>query len=111
MARASVRDQIFEAGQAEFHEHGYTASGIAAITARASAHKGSFYNHFSSKEELAVEALQAYAAKQHLDVLQDPSMTAVDRLRTHFELIADAIVTAPAINGCMVANFAAEVSD
>ena len=111
MARASVRDMIFEAGQAEFHEHGYTATGIAAITARAEAHKGSFYNHFASKEELAVEALGAYAARQRLDVLTDPKLTPVDRLRAHFNFLADAIGGAPVINGCMVANFAAESSD
>ena len=111
MPQVSVRDQIFEAGQAEFHEHGYSATGIAAITARAAAHKGSFYNHFSSKEELAVEALRAYSAKQHLDILQDPSLSPVDRLRAHFEAIAAGIAGAPVINGCMVANFAAESSD
>jgi TetR/AcrR family transcriptional repressor of nem operon len=102
---------IFEAGRAEFHEHGYTATGIAAITARAKAHKGSFYNHFASKEELAVEALGAYAASQRLDMLTDPKLTPAGRLRAHFTFLADAIGGAPVINGCMVANFAAESSD
>jgi TetR/AcrR family transcriptional regulator, transcriptional repressor for nem operon len=111
MARASVRDMIFEAGQAEFHEHGYTATGIAAITARAAAHKGSFYNHFSSKEELAVETLRAYGAAQRLDLLENRELGALDRLRTHFAFIAGTIGGAPVINGCMVANFAAESSD
>ncbi len=111
MARASVRDMIFEAGRAEFHEHGYTASGIAGITARAAAHKGSFYNHFASKEELAVEALQAYAASQRLGVLEDPELSPEERLRTHFTFMADTIGGAPVINGCMVANFAAEASE
>jgi len=111
MARASLRDVIFEAGQAEFHERGYTATGIAGITARAAAPKGSFYNHFSSKEELAVEALGAYAASQRLDMLEDPGRSPADRLRAHFEFMADAIGGAPVINGCMIANFAAESSD
>jgi TetR/AcrR family transcriptional repressor of nem operon len=102
---------IFEAGQAEFHEHGYTATGIAAITARASVHKGSFYNHFSSKEELAAEALRAYGASQRLEMLEDPKLTAVDRVRTHFEFLAEAMSGTPVILGCMVANFAAESSD
>jgi TetR/AcrR family transcriptional repressor of nem operon len=111
MARASLRDEIFEAGQAEFHERGYTATGIAGITTRAAAPKGSFYNHFSSKEDLAVEALGAYAARQHLEVLEDPRLSPLDRLRAHFEFMADGIVGAPVINGCMIANFAAESSD
>jgi TetR/AcrR family transcriptional repressor of nem operon len=111
MARASLRDVIFEAGQAEFRERGYTATGIAGITARAAAPKGSFYNHFSSKEELAVEALGAYAASQRLDMLEDPGRSPADRLRAHFEFMADAIGGAPVINGCMIANFAAESSD
>jgi TetR/AcrR family transcriptional regulator, transcriptional repressor for nem operon len=111
MARASLRDEIFEAGQAEFHERGYTATGIAGITTRAAAPKGSFYNHFSSKEDLAVEALGAYAARQHLEVLEDPELSPPDRLQAHFEFMAGAIGGAPVINGCMIANFAAESSD
>ena len=111
MPQVSVRDMIFEAGQAEFHERGYTATGIAAITARAAAHKGSFYNHFASKEDLAVEALRAYAARQHLDILQDADLEPIERVRTHFEVLARTMANSPVINGCMLANFAAESSD
>jgi TetR/AcrR family transcriptional repressor of nem operon len=111
MARASLRDMIFEAGQAEFHERGYTATGIAGITTRAAAPKGSFYNHFSSKEELAVEALGAYAGRQRLELLEDPALSPQDRLRAHFKFMADATGGAPVINGCMIANFAAESSE
>jgi TetR/AcrR family transcriptional repressor of nem operon len=44
-------------------------------------------------------------------VLEDPRLSPLDRLRAHFEFMADGIVGAPVINGCMIANFAAESSD
>jgi TetR/AcrR family transcriptional repressor of nem operon len=110
MARASLKDVIKEAGQAEFHEHGYSATGIAAITSRAEAPKGSFYNHFASKEELAVEAVREYALSQRMDLLQDASLPPLDRIRAHFEAIAATLQACPVIYGCMVANFAAELS-
>ena len=55
--------------------------------------------------------LGAYAASQRLDMLTDPKLTPAGRLRAHFTFLADAIGGAPVINGCMVANFAAESSD
>src|SRR6266851_3782924 len=43
------------------------------ITDSAGVPKGSFYNHFDSKEALAVVALQRYAERRRLEDLADPS--------------------------------------
>src|ERR1700759_5503685 len=94
--RGSIREAVRGtgcggAGQAEFHERGYSVTGIAAIAARAEAFKGSFYNHFASKEELAVEVLGLYAQSQRLEMLQDESRAPLERIRTHFEHIAEVL--------------------
>jgi len=57
------------------------------ITDSAGVPKGSFYNHFGSKEALAVVALQRYAERRRLEDLADPSAGPLARLRSHFELL------------------------
>jgi TetR/AcrR family transcriptional regulator, transcriptional repressor for nem operon len=110
VAQVSMRNAFVEAGRAEFHERGYTVTGIAAIAARAAAHKGSFYNHFASKEELAVEVLGLYAESQRLGMLEDTRLAPLDRIRTHFEFIAQTLKDTGPELGCMLANFSTEVS-
>lgn len=111
MARASKRQEIAEAARGQFHARGYNATGISDVAAAAGAPKGSFYNHFSSKEEAAVEALNRYAATLPFDVLTTPGRSALGRLRTHFELMGQETIGSGFTRGCMVGNFGAEVAD
>ncbi|WP_406424298.1 TetR/AcrR family transcriptional regulator [Streptomyces sp. NBC_00873] len=61
MARASLRENLITAAVEQFHIHGYAAAGVKDITDAAGAPKGSFYNHFESKEALAVGPWSATA--------------------------------------------------
>jgi TetR/AcrR family transcriptional regulator, transcriptional repressor for nem operon len=107
----SLKEAIIDAGEAEFHDRGYAAAGIAGITSRASAPKGSFYNHFESKETLALEVLQRYADGQRLDILIDEARPPLDRIRDHFDFVAKRLSEDTHVRGCLLANFAAEVTD
>ena len=60
MARRSMREEIVDAAVAQFHEKGFNAAAVKDITDRAGVPKGSFYNHFESKEALAIVALERY---------------------------------------------------
>ena len=106
-----MKDAIRLAGRAEFHEHGYYATGIAAITTRAAAHKGSFYNHYTSKEDLAVEVITDYGNDQRMDMLEDTSVEPVDRIEAHFKAIAGGLAEFGFRLGCLLGNFSTEVSD
>ncbi len=111
MARPSKREEIANAALEQFHAHGYNATGINDIAVAAGAPKGSFYNHFASKEEAAVEALGRFTAKLPFDVLTTPGRSPLGRLRTHFELIGERTVRSGFARGCMVGNFGAEIAD
>jgi TetR/AcrR family transcriptional repressor of nem operon len=74
MPKASLRDAIVDAALVEFHQHGYAATGVAAITGSAGAPKGSFYNHFRSKADLAMEVADRFAAASPIELLEDPSV-------------------------------------
>lgn len=109
MARNSVRSQIIEAALEQFHALGYNATGVKTITDAAGVPKGSFYNHFESKEALAVEALRQYG-EGGLDVLAgdaDP----LARLRAYFEDLRDDCVRYDYRRGCLFGNFGAEIGD
>ena len=80
------------------------------ITEAAGAPKGSFYNHFASKEALGAAAVDAYAAKMgSLAVLEDRTVAPLTRLRRHFVALAEA-ARYPYDTGCLLGNFGAELS-
>src|SRR5262249_43060960 len=63
MPRPSLREQLLTAGLEVLHQKGFNATSVQDITDAAGAPKGSFYNHFESKEALALEALRLYLEK------------------------------------------------
>jgi TetR/AcrR family transcriptional regulator, transcriptional repressor for nem operon len=73
--------------------------------------KGSFYNHFASKEALAEETLNRYRATRRFELLDDTSKPPVARLRSHFEYLAGLLIDRGFVKGCLLGNFGAEVSD
>jgi TetR/AcrR family transcriptional regulator, transcriptional repressor for nem operon len=110
MPRPSVKSQIIEAGMAEMHARGYAACSVDHITTVAGVPKGSFYNHFSSKEELAVEAAHRYfEVCGWPDNLDDTS--AIARLRKSFQALHEALRERWFSRGCMWGNLANELAD
>jgi TetR/AcrR family transcriptional repressor of nem operon len=112
MPRASVREQLIEAGLQTLHLHGFNGSGVQDITHAAGVPKGSFYNHFESKEALALEALERFwqngAGRRAL--LSDASVEPVERLRRYFRALSDAVVRHNFERGCLIGNFSTELS-
>jgi TetR/AcrR family transcriptional regulator, transcriptional repressor for nem operon len=111
MARPSKREEIAQAALRQFHAHGFNATGISDITAAAGAPKGSFYNHFASKEECALEALSRYGEGLRFDILTTPGRPALERLRAHFEFLGADTIGSGFARGCLVGNFGAEMAD
>jgi TetR/AcrR family transcriptional repressor of nem operon len=65
---------------------GFNATSVEDITNAAKVPKGSFYNHFKSKEDLAVEALDRYWQRMQtsLALLSDEKSPPVTRLSGTF---------------------------
>jgi TetR/AcrR family transcriptional repressor of nem operon len=112
MPRASLREQLLAAGLEALHRRGFNATSIQDITDAADAPKGSFYNHFESKEALALEALRLYVerGKFRRAVLQDATLPPLRRLRDYFESINHAAIDSHFASGCLLGNFSAELS-
>lgn len=111
MARQSMREEIVAAALDQFHAHGFNAAGVKDITDAAGAPKGSFYNHFESKEALAVVALERYCATRRLAELADPSVPGLQRVREHFTFLREENEARDYTRGCLVGDFGTEIAD
>jgi len=111
MARKSLREDIVTAAIEQFHILGYNGTSVKTITDAAGAPKGSFYNHFDSKQELAIIALECYARTRRVDELLDRSADPLRRLRAHFEFLRNENLDYDFRRGCLVGDLAVEAAD
>lgn len=113
MPRASVKEQIIAAAVETLHKKGFNGTSVQDITDAAQVPKGSFYNHFESKETLAVEALDRYWQRvlNGLSGLGDEKTPAVFRLKRYFQHLNAVASQAEYRTGCMIGNMSAEMSD
>jgi TetR/AcrR family transcriptional repressor of nem operon len=111
MARHNVREQLLSAGLETLHRRGFNATSVEDITEAAGVPKGSFYNHFESKEALGAEAVLKYWEKSDaLKELRDTKVAPLTRLRKYFERQNEGALK-PEWPGCLLGNFAGELSD
>ncbi|MET9515169.1 TetR/AcrR family transcriptional regulator [Streptomyces sp. NPDC002994] len=117
MGRTSTaRERLLDATCELMQRRGYSSLGIAEICTSADVKKGSFYHFFASKQALTVEVINAYWHGQRADWTAelagcDPALTRLQRLlyamtstqRRRKE-------TAGAVEGCLLANLAIELS-
>ncbi|MDF6045947.1 TetR/AcrR family transcriptional regulator [Streptomyces sp. JH14] len=111
MASHSQRTVIVTAAVDRFHAKGYHATGVNDIAVAAGVPRGSFYNHFASKEELAAIVLQQYGQTRRLEELSDPAVAPLERLRRYFEFLRDEQVEHHFTRGCLFGNFGSEMAD
>jgi len=105
--------RLTDAGYLLFNRHGYNATGIQQITDQAGVPKGSFYNHFGSKEAFAAQILRHYAdwVDEAWDLcLNDAPPDARGAIRHAFARFVEHHARTQC-QGCLVGNFAAEVAE
>ena len=112
MARGDLtREKILLAAVALFHEFGYNGTSVQDIVRKADVPKGSFYNYFKSKEELAIAASDVFYpyALALLDL--ENTSSPVGRLRKYFRLTLKEMQRYEYVRGCLVGNFASEITN
>ncbi|MCW5966528.1 MAG: TetR family transcriptional regulator C-terminal domain-containing protein [Bryobacterales bacterium] len=111
MPRPSAKGRILDAALETIHGQGYNATSIQDITAAAGAPKGSFYNHFASKEALCLEILDLYRERELgiLGILEVPGTPSRDRLIRHFAALTEGNKCGLE-RGCLIGNLAAEAA-
>ena len=117
MPRASVRDQLIKSAVDVFHARGFNGCSVQDIVDAAGVPKGSFYNHFDSKEALGVEVVRAYTALVGAYVMEAGAAEILSgrghplqRIRAYFEAVIEQNVSCGVRKGCLLGNFATELA-
>jgi len=114
MAKPNIRGKLLVAGLGTVHSRGFNASSVQDITETAGVPKGSFYNHFKSKEELGTEILDRYwhdVVSPNLPILSDATLSPRERLQSYFDVLAEGLAEQGYLRGCLIGNLSAELAD
>ena len=115
MKRKIHKEDIIKAGLDLMFLNGYNATGIKEITKSIGIPKGSFYNHFSSKEEFGLEVLKYYCDRglaYHRESLLTGGLSPMKRLdKFYSEVIASYRDESDCKLGCVMGNFSLELAD
>ncbi len=109
-----VRERLLQAGVSVFSSSGFNGSSVQDITDAAGVPKGSFYNHFDSKEALGaavVEHFWEHKASKALAVLEKDATKPLLRLQNYFRTVATEFEANGYHCGCFIGNMTAELSD
>ncbi|HLH06507.1 MAG TPA: TetR family transcriptional regulator C-terminal domain-containing protein [Terriglobales bacterium] len=113
MNAKSTREHLLDVGVELMHQNGYNATGLSDILKAADVPKGSFYHHFSSKEDFAAAALARYVAREGehaASVLSDLKTPPLKRLKHYFIDLTKTYGQMSEIPGCMMGRFSLEMA-
>jgi TetR/AcrR family transcriptional repressor of nem operon len=108
-----IPERLLSAGLQLFLQQGYNATGIQQLTDHAGVPKGSFYNHFASKEAFAAAIVDRYAHNMQQSwermVASAPSEP-MAAIRHVFSQMLSYHERSTCSAGCLIGNFAAEIA-
>jgi TetR/AcrR family transcriptional repressor of nem operon len=107
-----TKQRLLAAGLRLMLEHGYNALGIQQILTETDVPKGSFYHHFESKQDMALQAVDLYTSMGHELLhrcLAPDGRPALERVRTFFEQLAEFYGTQGYL-GCLLGALGQELS-
>jgi TetR/AcrR family transcriptional regulator, transcriptional repressor for nem operon len=108
-----TKARIVQQAAAVFNQKGYAGSSIADIMQATGLKKGGIYNHFPSKDELAVAAFDYAVSLMSQEVWSavKTKRNAIARLQALVSSYLVYIETPPVAGGCPILNTAIEVDD
>lgn len=109
-----TRVNLVKAGLQTFHAEGYAATGVQRIVEQAGVPKGSFYNHFASKEAFGASVVDAYferaQARLHA-AFNHQQVEPLTRLENYFDGLTQLYKENLFKKGCLMGNLTAEMAD
>ena len=108
----TTKRQLLEAGLTMLLERGYNDLGVQALLEATGIPKGSFYHHFASKEDFALQVVDLYMEGVHqgLDAcLADDGTPPLQRVRSFFEATREKY-RSDGYLGCMLGGVGQELA-
>jgi TetR/AcrR family transcriptional repressor of nem operon len=112
MARASKKSEIVEQGLQVVLQQGFAQAGVQDITDAAGVPKGSFYNHFASKDAFGAEIVDVYFDRMRpmmAEFLGNKTQPPLARLEAYFDAILS-YARDRSGQGCMIGTLCAEAN-
>jgi TetR/AcrR family transcriptional regulator, transcriptional repressor for nem operon len=112
----AIPERLLDAGLTLFLSQGFNATGIQQITDHAQVPKGSFYNHFASKEAFGAAIVERYAEQMRQSwerMIATAPAAPMAAIRHVFAQMLDhhaRRAAADCPSGCLIGNFAAEIA-
>jgi len=108
-----ARRMIVERSAGVFNTRGYFGASMGDLVRATGFEKGGIYNHFGSKEELALAAFDyaVEAMRGRFEAALSGKEGALDRLLAIVEVFAELVEDPPVAGGCVVFNTAVEADD
>jgi TetR/AcrR family transcriptional repressor of nem operon len=108
-----TRERILARSAQLFNRQGYFGSSLADIMRETGLEKGGIYNHFSSKEQLALESFDyAYGlVQQRVRQALAGKFDAIERLLAIVSVFQGIVEDPPVAGGCPILNTAIEADD
>jgi TetR/AcrR family transcriptional repressor of nem operon len=111
MGRPSNKEQLIERTLGVWLTQGFPGASVNDLVAAAGVPKGSFYNHFSSKEQFAIEHVRRYVRTLNLDSLASAYGPAVDVIQQHFGQHISGRDAARMQPACLLGTFSTGVTE
>jgi TetR/AcrR family transcriptional repressor of nem operon len=108
------KQKILQIGAEIIHRKGYHATGLQEILSAANVPKGSFYNHFKSKEDFGLQVIDFFTdffAQFARDVFDDSTCSPLGRLERLLDQFMEFFDSKGYTCGCPVGNLAQELGD
>ncbi len=108
-----TRRRIVESAAAVFNTRGYFGSSMSDLVRETGLEKGGIYNHFGSKEELALEAFEFSTGimRRRFASALEGQEGALERLFAVVEVLGGLAEDPPVAGGCPILNTAVESDD
>lgn len=108
-----TREMILAQAAQLFNRQGYFGSSLSDIMHATGLEKGGIYNHFESKEQLALEAFDysVLLVQRHVQVAFEGKKHAIERLLAYATIFEGLAEDEPFLGGCPVMNTAIEADD
>ena len=112
--KMNTKQNILQIGAEIIHRKGYNATGLQEILSAANVPKGSFYNHFKSKEDFGLQVIDFFTdffAQFCKDILEDSNRSPLGRLELLLDRFMEFFDSRGYTCGCPVGNLAQELGD
>ncbi|ABI55563.1 TetR family transcriptional regulator C-terminal domain-containing protein [Alkalilimnicola ehrlichii MLHE-1] len=110
--RKDTKQRLLEVGLDLLLQHGYNDLGVQTLLTASGVPKGSFYHHFRSKQDFALQVVDRYMREVHagLDAcLSAPERAPLERIHTFFALSLEKYGR-EGYRGCLLGNLGQELS-